>query len=95
MAWATSEPASTPNASPHLRTLFSARPPQWPQRRKGIWDRMFGTYEPEDAPVTYGPTGGVRVRTPGDALIGGYRELANDLRPLSSRAAVRHLMARP
>jgi sterol desaturase/sphingolipid hydroxylase (fatty acid hydroxylase superfamily) len=60
-----------------------------------IWDRVFGTYEPEKAPVTYGLTGGVRVRTPSEALVGGYRELANDVRSLSGRATVRQLVARP
>lgn len=60
-----------------------------------IWDRMFGTYEPEVTPVTYGLTGNTTVRSPREALVGGYRALATDLASLGPRASIRHLLARP
>lgn len=60
-----------------------------------IWDRMFGTYEPEVTPVTYGLTGNTTVRSPREALVGGYRTLATDLASLGPRASIRHLLARP
>lgn len=60
-----------------------------------VWDRLFGTYEPEEAPVTYGLTGGKRVVTPGDALVGGYRDLFGGLRGLGVQGSIRHLVARP
>ena len=60
-----------------------------------IWDRIFGTYEAEVAPVTYGLTGTKRVRNTTDALVGGYPALFADIRGLGTRATVRHLAARP
>lgn len=44
-----------------------------------VWDRMFGTFEPEVEPVRYG-IGATRIDSPVDALVGGYPELAADLR---------------
>jgi len=40
-----------------------------------IWDRMFGTYEPEVAPVKFGVGEDDRVVTGADALKGGYPRL--------------------
>ncbi len=60
-----------------------------------IWDRMFGTYEPEVSSVTYGLTGTTTVRSPREALVGGYRTLAGEIAPLGPRASFRHLLARP
>ncbi|MEO6569960.1 MAG: sterol desaturase family protein [Ilumatobacteraceae bacterium] len=40
-----------------------------------VWDRCFGTYEPESEPVRYGLTGDKVVSTPGAALVGGYPAL--------------------
>ncbi len=60
-----------------------------------VWDRIFGTFAAEATPVIYGLTGGKRVRTPGDALVGGYRDLWLDLRGLGVQDSIRHLGARP
>lgn len=59
------------------------------------WDRIFGTFEAEAAPVMYGLTGDKRVRSTGDALVGGYRDLFVELRGSSMRDSVRTLLARP
>ncbi len=60
-----------------------------------VWDRLFGTFAAETAPVTYGLTGGKRVRTPADALVGGYRDLSFGLRGLGMQGSIRHLVSRP
>jgi len=60
-----------------------------------VWDRLFGTYAPEVSPVTYGLTGGKRVVTPGDALVGGYRDLIEEVRGLRMNQSLRSLLARP
>lgn len=44
-----------------------------------MWDRCFGTYEPESEPVRYGLTGDKVVRTVGAALV-GYPALLAKLR---------------
>jgi sterol desaturase/sphingolipid hydroxylase (fatty acid hydroxylase superfamily) len=40
-----------------------------------IWDRVFGTYQPETVAVRYGLTGSYAIERPGQALIGGYPQL--------------------
>ncbi len=40
-----------------------------------IWDRMFGTYQPETVAVRYGLTGSYAVERPVQALTGGYPQL--------------------
>ncbi len=54
-----------------------------------VWDKLFGTFEPEVAPVVYG-IGSKRIDTPVQALLGGYPALCDELRALptwSTRAA--------
>lgn len=60
-----------------------------------IWDRMFGTFESESVPVTYGLTGDKRVVTTADALVGGYPELLAGIKSLNSRDSARFLLTRP
>ncbi len=60
-----------------------------------IWDRLFGTFTPETTAVTYGLTGGQRVLTPADALIGGYRDLFLSLHGSGMRRSISHLVSRP
>ncbi len=61
-----------------------------------IWDRMFGTYEPEVAPVKFGVGKTDAVVTVHDALVGGFPRLAADMAAVGSkRAAVRVAMSRP
>jgi sterol desaturase/sphingolipid hydroxylase (fatty acid hydroxylase superfamily) len=61
-----------------------------------IWDRLFGTYAPEVAPVVYGLTGGKTLDTPTDVLVGGYPQLVQAARSKPSMTeAVRYLVAAP
>ncbi|MGB3733574.1 MAG: sterol desaturase family protein [Ilumatobacter sp.] len=50
-----------------------------------VWDRLFGTFEPEVAPVVYG-IGSKRIDTPVKALVGGYPALFDELRRLPTWA---------
>ncbi len=61
-----------------------------------VWDRLFGTYEPEEARVVYGLLGNKRVVTIEDALVGGYRSLLETMRTLDGwRPRLRYLVAAP
>lgn len=40
-----------------------------------IWDRIFGTFEPETEPVVYGLAGGHQLSSTRDMLVGGYPAL--------------------
>lgn len=46
-----------------------------------IWDRMFGTFEPETEPVVYGLAGGHQLTSTRDMLVGGYPALMRARRP--------------
>lgn len=60
-----------------------------------IWDRLFGTFEPELAPVRYG-IGAKKIDSPVKALLGGYPALATEMRVLATPAArVRYALAPP
>ncbi len=60
-----------------------------------VWDRMFGTYEPEVAPVRYG-IGAKRIESPTQALVGGYPALATEVRSIARwRDRVRYVVAPP
>ena len=60
-----------------------------------VWDKLFGTYEPEVAPVRYG-IGADRIDTPGKALVGGYPSLVDDVRRADGwRAGLRLAFAPP
>ena len=60
-----------------------------------IWDRMFGTYEPETEAVTYGLTAGKRVESPKEALVGGYATLFAGMRGVGRRDALAIAFGRP
>jgi sterol desaturase/sphingolipid hydroxylase (fatty acid hydroxylase superfamily) len=60
-----------------------------------VWDHLFGTFEPEVAPVRYG-IGTKRIDTPVKALVGGYPALVSEMRAMrnwSDRA--RYAVAAP
>ena len=60
-----------------------------------VWDKLFGTFEPEVAPVRYG-IGSKRIDTPVKALVGGYPALFEELRTLPSwHARVQRAVAAP
>jgi sterol desaturase/sphingolipid hydroxylase (fatty acid hydroxylase superfamily) len=61
-----------------------------------IWDRMFRTYAAETVPVVYGLTGGKRVVSPMEALVGGYPGLVAETKAQRGIAARgRYLLAAP
>jgi sterol desaturase/sphingolipid hydroxylase (fatty acid hydroxylase superfamily) len=65
-----------------------------------IWDRLFGTYQPEVVPVIYGIGAEKAIDSPYDALVGGYPDLVRQSRAVaraagSIRAGVRHLLTAP
>ncbi len=60
-----------------------------------VWDRIFGTFEPEHDRVRYG-IGTKRIDTPVGALVGGYPALVGELRSIGSwPGRVRHALAPP
>lgn len=61
-----------------------------------IWDRMFGTYAPEVAPVKFGVGETDAVVTVRDALVGGFPRLAADMASMNSkRGALQVALSRP
>ena len=53
-----------------------------------IWDRLFGTYEPETEPVRYGATEALRNTGVCGTILGGYPRLVRNRRsPFGSQAA--------
>lgn len=61
-----------------------------------IWDRMFGTFEPETAPVTYGLTKNINTHNPIRVAFGEYAALWHDVRTAPNwRTAVGHLLRPP
>jgi sterol desaturase/sphingolipid hydroxylase (fatty acid hydroxylase superfamily) len=60
-----------------------------------VWDKMFGTYQPEVAPVIYG-IGSKGLDTTAELLLGGFPAIAADLRREAPVVAkLRYLVARP
>lgn len=61
-----------------------------------VWDRLFGTYAIEEAPVVYGIGHDGAIDSPFDALVGGYPELLREARDQESLLdGVRYLMSAP
>lgn len=61
-----------------------------------VWDKLFGTFEREVAPVVYGIGAKQRIDTPVKALMGGFPALVDDLHAISSkRARVRFALTPP
>jgi sterol desaturase/sphingolipid hydroxylase (fatty acid hydroxylase superfamily) len=86
--------------TPSAHRVHHGSNPEYLDRNFGsmliVWARLFGTYVPETVPVRYGLTGGKRLSTPADVLVGGYPDLMADLRTqrgLGARA--RLLVAAP
>lgn len=49
-----------------------------------VWDKMFGTFQPEVAPVKFGVGEIDAVDTPSDAFVGGYKRLWQNMRDAGS-----------
>jgi sterol desaturase/sphingolipid hydroxylase (fatty acid hydroxylase superfamily) len=61
-----------------------------------VWDRMFGTYEPEVAAVRYGLGPHTSLETPRDVLLGGYPQLFDEAFEQGSfSAGLHHLVMAP
>lgn len=54
-----------------------------------VWDRLFGTYQIESAPVVYGIGHDDTIDSPIDALLGGYPELMQEARSVGERSGLR------
>jgi sterol desaturase/sphingolipid hydroxylase (fatty acid hydroxylase superfamily) len=52
-----------------------------------VWDKLFGTFEREVAPVVYGIGAKQRIDTPVKALVGGFPALVDDLHAIPSKRA--------
>ncbi len=60
-----------------------------------VWDKLFGTFEPEVAPVCYG-IGSKKIDTPTRALVGGYPALMIEMKAVVGWSArVRYAVAPP
>jgi hypothetical protein len=60
-----------------------------------VWDQLFGTFEPEIAPVVYG-IGNKRIDTPVKVLVGGYPALIDEMRSIDDWSGrVRHAFTQP
>ncbi len=61
-----------------------------------VWDRLFGTFQPETVPVVYGIGPDKRIDTPAAALVGGYPALVDAMRPMTTWSQrVRFAMSAP
>lgn len=49
-----------------------------------VWDRLFGTFEPERAPVVYGLTKNIETFRPSEIALHEYRAIAADVRASKS-----------
>jgi sterol desaturase/sphingolipid hydroxylase (fatty acid hydroxylase superfamily) len=75
------------NTASHHRVHHGANP-QYLDRNYGgiliIWDRMFGTFEPEDEPVLYGLTKNIDTQNPVRVGWGELAQIVSDVRSASS-----------
>lgn len=86
--------------TPSAHRVHHGSNPEYLDRNFGavliVWDRLFGTYEPEVAPVRYGLVGGYTIDEPEDALVGGYPRLWRAARAVPGlRARTAYLLAPP
>jgi alkylglycerol monooxygenase len=60
-----------------------------------VWDRWFGTFEPEVAPVRYGLTNNINTYNPLKIAFGEWHKLLRDTAHAKSIASARRLWAAP
>jgi sterol desaturase/sphingolipid hydroxylase (fatty acid hydroxylase superfamily) len=60
-----------------------------------VWDRWFGTFEPEVAPVRYGLTNNINTYNPLKIAFGEWHKLLRDTAHTKSIASARRLWAAP
>ena len=85
--------------TPSAHRVHHGSNPEYIDRNFGavfiVWDRLFGTYEPEVAQVRYG-IGRKRIDSPVEALLGGYPALVDEIRMIPSwRGRLRHALTPP
>jgi sterol desaturase/sphingolipid hydroxylase (fatty acid hydroxylase superfamily) len=87
------------NTPSHHRVHHGRNPEYVDRNHAGIfivWDKLFGTFEPERAPVVYGITRPLRSFSPLAANLRPWQELVDDTRRLSRlRDRVRLWVAKP
>ena len=86
--------------SPSFHRVHHGRNPQYLDRNYAgifiLWDRIFGTFEPEREPVDYGVTVPVESDNPFVIATAEFRALGRDLRAARSlRGVLGHLFAQP
>ena len=61
-----------------------------------IWDRLFGTFQPEESPVTYGLVNNVNTFNPIKITFMGWAKIVGDMKKASSfRHAIGHFFGPP
>jgi hypothetical protein len=86
--------------SPSNHRVHHARNARYIDRNFGgslvLWDKLFGTYQPEDEAPVYGVTHLPPTRSAITASMGGFPELAADVRAAGGfRPSVRIAFGRP
>lgn len=86
--------------TPSHHRVHHGRNPQYLDRNYGgiliIWDRLFGTFEPEDAPVDYGLTTNIDSYNPVVIAFHEWRAMLQSARKARGwREALRYLTAPP
>lgn len=86
--------------TPSHHRVHHARNPQYIDRNYAgvlvIWDKLFGTFVPEDAPCDYGITRQIHTRNPLTMMFHEWRDMFADVaRPGPWRTRLKHLWAPP
>lgn len=87
------------NTPSHHRVHHGANPEYLDRNYGGIliiWDRLFGTFEPERAPVRYGLTKNITTYNPLRVATHEYAAIWADVRAATAwRHRLRHILGRP
>jgi sterol desaturase/sphingolipid hydroxylase (fatty acid hydroxylase superfamily) len=86
------------NTPSHHRVHHGANPEYLDRNHGGIlivWDRLFGTFEPERAPVRFGLTTNLRSHHPVHVAFHEWRSLVNDARKADSLGHAVGFLLRP
>lgn len=86
--------------TPSHHRVHHGKQPQYIDRNHGgifiIWDRLFGTFEPERERVIYGLTRDIRTYNPGRILFHELVDIARDVRGATTlRAKLGYVFGRP
>jgi sterol desaturase/sphingolipid hydroxylase (fatty acid hydroxylase superfamily) len=71
-------------ATPSHHRVHHGRNPKYIDRNMGmfliVWDRLFGTFEPETEPVVYGITNPPKSNRPDEVILHEFRNIAQDVK---------------